>query len=139
MVQQRLIEDIIVDHAVLAFAMNGQSFELHSRGNAFYLVKLSMDVFTRITMPLSLDFDLRSGILDIIATLRISFKYLHVRSHQEDKTDTHLLPWTAQMNVHAKALATDYLNNNYAEPFKSSQSLPPPKPASLSTLKLSHT
>ena len=72
--QQRLIEDIIVDHAVLAFAMNGQSFELHSRGNAFYLVKPNMDVFTRITMPLSSDFDLRSGILDIIATLRISFK-----------------------------------------------------------------
>ena len=65
---------------------------------------------------LSLDFDLESGILAIIATLGISFKYLHVKSQQNNKrTDIHLLPWTAQMSVHAGVLATDFLDN-YAEP-----------------------
>ena len=65
-------------------------------------------------------------------------KYLHVKSHQDDETDVHFLPWTAQMHVlHADALATDYLVN-YAEPSKSSHSFLPPKPASPPTVKLSH-
>ena len=45
-------------------------------------------------------------------------KYLHVKSHQDDETDVHFLPWTAQMHVlHADALATDYFVN-YEEPSK---------------------
>ena len=80
---------------------------------------------------LSSDFDLESGILDIIATLSISFKYLHIKSHQDDATEVHLLPWAAQMNVHADALATDYLDN-YAEPSK----LVPFIPASQASLTI---
>jgi hypothetical protein len=60
---------------------------------------------------LASDFDLESGILDIIATLSISFKYSHIKSHQDDATEVHLLPWAAQMNVHADSLATEYLDN----------------------------
>ena len=54
----------------------------------------------------SFDIDLKSGILNIIATLGLSFKYPHVRgTSQDDETYVHLLvPWTAQMNVHANAL-----------------------------------
>ena len=60
---------------------------------------------------------LESGIVDILATIGISFNYLHVKSHQDDATDIHLLPWTAQMNAHVDTLATDCLNN-YSEPSK---------------------
>jgi hypothetical protein len=83
---------------------------------------------------LSSDFDLESGILDIIATLGISFQYLHIKSHQDDKTAVHLLPWAAQMNVHADALATDYLDN-YADPSK----LVPFIPASQASLTIHGT
>jgi hypothetical protein len=40
-----------------------------------------------------------------------------MKSHQDDHTAVNLLPWEAQMNVHADHLATDYLDN-YAEPSK---------------------
>jgi hypothetical protein len=63
------------------------------------------------------DFDLESGILELINTLSISFQCLHVKSHQDDDTEIYLLPWAAQMNVHANSLATDFLDN-YAEPSK---------------------
>ena len=53
------------------------------------------------------DYNLESGIVDIIATPGISFKYQHIKSHQDDATEIHLLPWTAQMNVHPDTLATD--------------------------------
>ena len=53
----------------------------------------------------------QSGILDIIAKIGISFNYLlHVKGHQDDDTDIHLLPWTAQMNVQVETLATGYLD-----------------------------
>ena len=73
--------------------------------------------FTNPSHCLASDFDLESGIIDIISTLGISFNYLHVKSHQDDATDVHLLPWTAQMNVHVDNLATEYLDN-YSEPSK---------------------
>ena len=68
---------------------------------------------------LSSDFELESGILTIIiATLGISFKYLHIKSYQDNKKDVHhRLPWTAQMNVHVNTLATNNLDN-YAAPSK---------------------
>ena len=76
-------------------------------------------------------------LVDIITTIGISFNYLHVKSHQDDATDIHLLPWTAQMNVHVDALATDYLDN-YSE----LSTLVPFIPASKASLtingKLSH-
>jgi hypothetical protein len=80
---------------------------------------------------LSSDFDLESGILELINTLSISFQYLHVKSHQDDDTEIHLLPWAAQMNVHADSLATDFLDN-YAEPSK----LVPFIPASQASLTI---
>jgi hypothetical protein len=66
---------------------------------------------------LASDFDLESGILDILSRLSIAFQFLHVKSHQDDATEVHLLPWEAQLNVQADALATDYLDN-YADPSK---------------------
>jgi hypothetical protein len=80
---------------------------------------------------LASDFDLESGILDLIKTLHISFQYLHVKSHQDDSMEIHLLPWAAQMNVHADSLATDFLAN-YAEPSK----LVPFIPASQASLTI---
>ena len=66
---------------------------------------------------LASDYDLESGILDILASLSISFHFIWVKSHQDDDTEVHLLPWTTQMNIHADSLATDYLDN-YADPSK---------------------
>jgi hypothetical protein len=80
---------------------------------------------------LASDFDLESGILKLINTLSISFQYLHVKSHQDDDTEIHLLPWAAQMNVQADSLATDFLDN-YAEPSK----LVPFIPASQASLSI---
>jgi hypothetical protein len=62
---------------------------------------------------LASDFDLENGILNIITTLSISFKYSHIKSHQDDNIEVHLpvLPWAAQMNAHIDSLATDYLDN----------------------------
>jgi hypothetical protein len=72
---------------------------------------------------LASDFGLKSGILNIIVSLSISFHCLHVRIHQHDDAEVHLLPWEAQMNVHADALATDSLNN-CAEPSKIAPFIP---------------
>jgi hypothetical protein len=71
--------------------------------------------WVNLSQCLASDFDLESGILDIIVS--ISFQHLHVRSHQDDNIKVHLLPWEAQMNVHADAMATDHLDN-CAEPSK---------------------
>ena len=81
---------------------------------------------------LASDYDLERGIVDItIATLVISFKYLYVKSHQEDDaTEIRLLPWAAQMNVHANTLPTDYLDN-YSEPSKIVPFVPAYKASSL--------
>jgi hypothetical protein len=49
--------------------------------------------------------------------LPVTVQFIHVKSHQDDDTEIHLLTWDAQMNVHADHLATDYLEN-YAEPSK---------------------
>ena len=78
---------------------------------------------------LASDYDLlESGIVDIIATIGISFNYLHVKNHQDDDTDIHLLPWTAQMNiVHVDTLATDSAATQNHQ--KSSLSFQPTKPA----------
>ena len=80
---------------------------------------------------LASDYNPESGIVGIIATLDISFKCLHVKSHQDNDTEIHLLPWTAQMNEHANTLATDYLNN-YSEPSK----IVPFTPASKASLNI---
>jgi hypothetical protein len=81
---------------------------------------------------LASDFDLKSGILELlINNLSISFQHLHVKSHQDDDTEIHLLPWAAQMNVHADSLGTDFLDN-CAEPSK----LVPFIPASQASLTI---
>jgi hypothetical protein len=87
--------------------------------------------FGKPSQCLASDFDLESGILDIIAALSISFRYLRVKSHQDDSNEVHLLPWAAQMNVHADSLATNYLDN-YATPSK----LVPFIPASQASLTI---
>jgi hypothetical protein len=66
---------------------------------------------------LASDYDLESAIIEMLDILPITVRFTHVKSHQDDKTDINLLPWEAQMNVHADHLATDYLEN-YAEPSK---------------------
>ena len=61
--------------------------------------------------------DLESGIVDILARLPIAFTFHHVHGHQDADTSVADLPWEAQMNCHADALATDYLEN-WSEPSK---------------------
>jgi hypothetical protein len=80
---------------------------------------------------LASDFDLESGIPDLIKTPHVSFQCLHVKSHQDDSMEIHLLPWVAQMNVHTDSLATDFLDN-CAEPAK----LAPFTPASQASLTI---
>jgi hypothetical protein len=67
---------------------------------------------------LASDFDLESGITELINKLPITLKFIHIKSHQDKDTAVHLLPWAAQMNVCPDHLATDYLDN-FAEPSKS--------------------
>jgi hypothetical protein len=76
------------------------------------------------TNCLASDYDLESGILDILKKIPIEIICIHVKSHQDNKTEVHLLLWEAQMNVQADHLATDYLDN-YAEPSKIIPFIPP--------------
>jgi hypothetical protein len=69
------------------------------------------------TECLASDYDLESAIIELLDKLQLTIQFIHVKSHQDDKTDINLLPWEAQMNVHADGLATDYLDN-YADPSK---------------------
>jgi hypothetical protein len=69
------------------------------------------------TACLASDYDLESGIVELLNELPIKFQFIHVKCHQDKDTEIHLLPWEAQMNVQADHLATDYLDN-YAEPSK---------------------
>jgi hypothetical protein len=55
--------------------------------------------------------------LDMLASLSVSFKFLWAKSHQDDDTTAHLLPCTMPMNVHTNSLATDCLNS-CADPSK---------------------
>jgi hypothetical protein len=70
-----------------------------------------------------LDFNLKGGALDIIFSFSVSFQRLHVKSHQDDDTKVHLLPWEAQMNLCADSLATDCIDN-CAEPSKTAPFIP---------------
>jgi hypothetical protein len=76
-------------------------------------------------MCLASDYDLEIGITDsMIAKLPVSIRlHHHVKSHQDDATAIHMLPWEAQMNVLADHLATDYLDN-YADPSKTVSFIP---------------
>jgi hypothetical protein len=80
---------------------------------------------------LASDYDLEIGIIDMLANIPVSIRLHHVKSHQDDQTAIHLLPWEAQMNVQADQLATDYLDN-YADPSK----LVPSIPASQASLSI---
>lgn len=66
---------------------------------------------------LASDFDLESGIFELINELPITLKFIHVKSYQDKDTTVHLLPWAAQMNVCADHLAMDNFDNS-AEPSK---------------------
>jgi hypothetical protein len=66
---------------------------------------------------LASDYNLESAIIEMLDLLPVTVQFIHVKSHQDDNTEIHLLTWDAQMNVHADHLATDYLEN-YAEPSK---------------------
>jgi hypothetical protein len=60
---------------------------------------------------LSSEYDVKSGIVDILNRLPFKLTCLHVKGHQDDDAPVAELPWEAQMNCHADACATDYLNN----------------------------
>jgi hypothetical protein len=77
----------------------------------------SKPILAKTCHLLAPDFDLESGILELLLALPITLNFIHVKSHQDNDTAVHLLPWAAQMNVHADHLVTDYLDN-YAEPSK---------------------
>jgi hypothetical protein len=66
---------------------------------------------------LSSECDLESGIVDILKRLPVTFSCNHVKGHQDANTAVADLPWEAQMNCHADACATDYLEN-WSEPSK---------------------
>jgi hypothetical protein len=64
------------------------------------------------TNCLASDYNLESGILDLLEKIPITFNFIHVKSHQDDETEVHLLPWEAQMNVKSDHLASEYLENH---------------------------
>ena len=66
---------------------------------------------------LSSEYDLESGIVDILHRLPVKFSFKHVKGHQDEDNAVDDLPWEAQMNCHADILATDYLDN-WSEPSK---------------------
>jgi hypothetical protein len=66
---------------------------------------------------LASEYDLESGIIDILQRLPVTFTLEHVKGHQDEDTPVEDLPWEAQMNCHADQLATEYLTS-WAEPSK---------------------
>jgi hypothetical protein len=60
---------------------------------------------------LASEYDLESGIVEILQRLPVKFSLKHVLGHQDKKIRIEDLPWEAQMNCHADAYATDYLDN----------------------------
>jgi hypothetical protein len=84
-----------------------------------YIARAQNRSWINPTYCLASDFDLESGILELLLTLTlpITIKFIHVKVHQDKDTEVHLLPWAAQMNVKADHLAMDYLDN-HADPSK---------------------
>jgi hypothetical protein len=72
---------------------------------------------------LSSECDVESGIVDILNRLPFKLTCLHVKGHQDDAAPAAELLWEAQMNCHADACATDYLNN-WSAPSKSVPFIP---------------
>ena len=66
---------------------------------------------------LSSEYDLESGIVNVIHSLPVNFSYHHVKGHQDEDTAVEDLPWEAQMSCHADTYATDCLDN-WSEPSK---------------------
>ncbi len=60
---------------------------------------------------LASEYDVESGIVDLLHTMPVKFALHHVLGHQDEKIPVENLPWEAQMNCHADAYATDYLEN----------------------------
>jgi hypothetical protein len=60
---------------------------------------------------LSSEYDVESGIVDILNRLPLKLTCLHVKGHQDGDAPVAELPWEAQMNCHADACATNCLNN----------------------------
>jgi hypothetical protein len=60
---------------------------------------------------LASEYDVESGVVDILNRLPIKLACLHVKGHQDEVTPAETLPWEAQMKCHADAYATDYLDN----------------------------
>jgi hypothetical protein len=79
-----------------------------SRQTANYAMNRSWD---NPNHCLSSECDVESGIVDILNRLPFKLACLHVKGHQDDDAPVAELPWEAQMNCHANAHATDYLNN----------------------------
>jgi hypothetical protein len=61
------------------------------------------------TTCLASGFDLESGIIALLIDLPITLQFIHVKSHQDDNTEVHLLTWDAQMNKQANHLANQLL------------------------------
>jgi hypothetical protein len=80
--------------------------------------------WTNPTTCLASDFDLESGIIALLDDLPFTLQFIHVKSHQDNHIEVHLLTWDAQMNVQADHLATDYLEN-YSDPSKIIPFIPP--------------
>jgi hypothetical protein len=100
----------VSDQTILKFYCDSESLikRIESKRNQSW---------TNPTSCLASDYDLESGIIQLITELPITTRFIHVKSHQDKDTEVHLLPWEAQMNVTADHLATDYLEN-YADPSK---------------------
>jgi hypothetical protein len=60
---------------------------------------------------LASEYDLESGTVEILDRLLPRFALQHVKGHNDDTARVEDFPWEAQMNCHADALATDYLDN----------------------------
>jgi hypothetical protein len=61
---------------------------------------------------LASEYDVESGIVEILTRLPVTFALEHVKGHQDIETAVEALPWEAQLNCISDALATDYLDNH---------------------------
>jgi hypothetical protein len=55
---------------------------------------------------LASEYDLESGIINILAQLPFKFSFIHVKGHQDNNTPVAEVPWKAQMSCHTDDLAT---------------------------------
>ncbi len=69
--------------------------------------------YTTPNVTLRAEWDIESVILDVLKELKMTFQFIHVKSHQDDETPLATLTLEARLNVEADRLATEYMQEDH--------------------------